>query len=221
MIEGKGINDMPKGWRIDNEWNKIVYRKWAHMIYRCYNEEFHQTKKGECYIGCSVCERWLTLSNFVADFENIDGYDRERFINGELVLDKDIKSGGTNKTYIIEQCKLATHEENTREANRTRDYSNIQGENHPLYGKYLSEETKQKMSENSAKNMKGKLGSEHPNSKKVAQYNKQTLELIKIWDSMMDVQRELGINNGSISKCCKGKLKSAGGFIWKYVEEEF
>lgn len=65
--------------------------------------------------------------------------------------------------------------------------------------------------------MQGKFGSEHPNSKQVAQYDKQTHELIKVWDSVMDVQRELGINQGNVSACCKEKRKSAGGFIWKYV----
>lgn len=39
-----------------------------------------------------------------------------------------------------------------------------------------------------------KLGSEHPNSKQVAQYNKTTNELIKVWSSIIDVQRELGID---------------------------
>lgn len=65
---------------------------------------------------------------------------------------------------------------------------------------------------------KGKFGSENPSSKKVCQYDKKTQELIKIWDSMHDVERELGINHRSISACCQGKRKSAGGFIWKYVE---
>lgn len=120
-VQGHGVNDMPRGWTRENEWNKRVYRKWSRMLYRCYNEEYHKTKCGRRYIGCAVCDRWLTLSNFVEDFELIDGYDRERFLNGELELDKDIKSGGTNKTYIIEQCTLTTHDENTREANRTRD----------------------------------------------------------------------------------------------------
>lgn len=35
----------------------------------------------------------------------------------------------------------------------------------------------------------------------------------------MDVQRELGIAQQSISACCKGNRKSAGGYIWRYVEE--
>lgn len=218
LIQGHGINDMPYGWTVENEWNKRVYRKWERMLYRCYNEEFHKTKNGKCYIGCTVCERWLILSNFVNDVPLIDGYDKEKFLNRELVLDKDIKSGGTNKQYIIEECSLTTQEENTKEAVRTRDNSYLQalqGENHPMYGKHHTEETKQKMSETK----KGKFGSEHNRSKKVAQYDKQTLKLIKIWDSMHNVERELGINNGNISACCKGKRKSAGGYVWKYVEE--
>ena len=204
IVQGHGINDMPYGWTVEDEWNKMVYRKWANMFYRCYNEDFHKTKKGKHYIGCAVCDRWLTLSNFVEDVRIIDGYDEERFINGELELDKDKKNDTDTKGYSMNYCTWLPKPENLSLAHK---------------GKHLSEETKQKMSENSAKNMKGKFGSDNPTSKKVAQYNKKTLELIKIWDSMRDVERELGIPHGNISKCCQGKLKSAGGFIWKCLEE--
>ena len=214
LVQGHGINDMPKGWTVENEWNKRVYSKWVNMIYRCYNEEFHKTKNGERYKDCTVCERWLLLSNFVEDVPLIDGYDRERFLNSELELDKDIKSGGTNKIYVMDECLLTTHDENMKEAIRTRDNTYLQC-------RELSEETKQKMSKNNAKTMEGKFGSENPNSKRVAQHDKQTLELIKLWDSTMDVERELRINNSHISECCRGKRKSAGGFKWRYVEEEF
>lgn len=225
MVEGHGINDMYWGWASENEWNEKVYRKWANMLKRCYNEEYHKTHPK--YIGCTVCERWLILSNFVEDFEKIDGYDREKFLNGELVLDKDIKSGGTNKVYIIEECLLTTPGENSKEAMRTREYHELSEETKQKLseankGKHHSEETKQKMSEaKKGENhpMYGKFGSDNPNSKQVAQYDKQTLELIKVWDSLSDVTRELGIAHQSISACCKGKLKSAGGFVWKYLED--
>ena len=52
-------------------------------------------------------------------------------------------------------------------------------------------------------------------SKPVLQYSKEG-NFIKEWPSMMKVERELGIHNSSISMCCLEKLKSAGGFIWKY-----
>ena len=165
------------------------------------------------------------------DFEFIDGYDRERFLNGELVLDKDIKSrerGEKNNQYIMIECLLTTQKENTREANRTREYHELSEETKQKMseahkGKQHSEEAKQKISEaNKCENnpMHGKFGSDNPKAKKVGQYDKQTLELIKVWNSLIDVTRELGIDNSSISKCCKGKLKSAGGFIWKYYEDE-
>ena len=202
LVQGHGINDMPYGWASENEWNKKVYSKWNHMIYRCYNEEYHKTKKGKNYIGCTVCDRWLTLSNFVEDVPLIDGYDEEKFLNGELELDKDKKNDTDDKSYIMNYCTWLSRPENQSLA---------------FKGKQHSEEAKQKISENNAKTMQGKFGSEHPNAKRVAQYDKQTLELIKIWDSMIDVQRELGIANSYISKCCKGKQKSAGGYIWKYV----
>ena len=209
MVQGHGINDMPWGWASENEWNKMVYQKWVHMLYRCYNEGYHKTKNGKNYIGCTVCERWLTLSNFVDDVPKIDGYDEERFLNGELELDKDKKNDTDDKSYCFNFCTWLPKPENISLVNK---------------GKQLSEETKRKMSKaKQGENhpMYGKFGSEHNSSKKVAQYDKQTNELIKVWDSIMDVERELGIDHSSISRCCKGKQKSAGGFIWKYVEEEF
>lgn len=45
-------------------------------------------------------------------------------------------------------------------------------------------------------------------------------KFIKKWKCVMDVQRELGIDNGSVSKCCKGKLKTAGKYIWRYEIEK-
>lgn len=38
---------------------------------------------------------------------------------------------------------------------------------------------------------------------------------IKTWVSMMECEREIGIKAGSISRCCNGKIKSAGGYTWK------
>ena len=51
--------------------------------------------------------------------------------------------------------------------------------------------------------------------KKVAQYNLQG-NLIKVWNSFMEIERELGYSNSSINSCCKGKRKHVGGYIWKY-----
>lgn len=65
---------------------------------------------------------------------------------------------------------------------------------------------------------KGKIGIECPNSKKINQYDLED-NFIRRWDSMRDVQRELNIYAVSISKCCRGISKTAGGFKWRYADE--
>ena len=53
-------------------------------------------------------------------------------------------------------------------------------------------------------------------SKPILQFTKNG-EFIRKWDSILDVERELGINQSNICQCCKGKLKSAGKFKWQYA----
>lgn len=57
---------------------------------------------------------------------------------------------------------------------------------------------------------------EYSRAIKVGQY---TLEgkLIKIWPSMNEAARQ-GFNVSNIWSCCKGRYKTHGGFIWKYIE---
>ena len=79
----------------------------------------------------------------------------------------------------------------------------LSGENHPQYGKKQSKETIERRSK--------------ANKKSVEQWSKDG-EFIKKWDSAISASRELGIHNSNIGQCCKGKLKTCGGFIWKYAE---
>jgi hypothetical protein len=63
--------------------------------------------------------------------------------------------------------------------------------------------------------MKGNFGKDHNRSKTYLQLDING-NLIKEWYSSYEIQRELGILQQNISKVCKGKRRSAGGFIWKY-----
>jgi len=44
-------------------------------------------------------------------------------------------------------------------------------------------------------------------------------EYLKTWESMTSVQDELGIHRGNVSRCCRGVVKRAGQFIWKFSRE--
>ena len=52
-------------------------------------------------------------------------------------------------------------------------------------------------------------------SKPILQFTKDG-EFIKEWPSMIEAERQIRIAHSSICKCCKGKSKTAGGFIWAY-----
>lgn len=55
-------------------------------------------------------------------------------------------------------------------------------------------------------------------SKKTIQYDLNGI-FIKEWNCVRDIERELKISNESISHCCTGKTKTAGGYKWKYKIE--
>ena len=55
------------------------------------------------------------------------------------------------------------------------------------------------------------------NIKSVSQYSLEG-KFIKTYPSVREAERQTGINNTSISACCNGKRKTAGGFIWIFAE---
>ena len=56
-------------------------------------------------------------------------------------------------------------------------------------------------------------------SKPVGQYTLDG-ELVKIWPSTAEVERQTGFSQGHICKAANGKFKQVYGFIWKYVERK-
>ena len=60
--------------------------------------------------------------------------------------------------------------------------------------------------------MQGKNSSR---SKKV-----RCIEKNVIYEALREAERQLGIPATNISKACKGKIKTAGGYHWEYVEEK-
>lgn len=66
-------------------------------------------------------------------------------------------------------------------------------------------------------NHRGKYG-DSPKAKSVKQYDKNG-NFIREWDSIIRIKNECGYSDGFISSCCKGRYKTAYGYIWKYKEE--
>lgn len=54
------------------------------------------------------------------------------------------------------------------------------------------------------------------NSKPVLQLTLEG-EVVRKWDSTMEVERVLGYKNTNIGACCNGRMKRAYGFMWRYI----
>ena len=118
------------------------------------------------------------------------------------------------------------------------------GSKHYLFGKTLSEETKEKMSLSKmghtvsketrqkignanrghrmsekqkatlSRAMKGKYVGVNHPNAKSVKQYNLSMQLIKTWECISDAARELNIGVTSISNCVQGRSKTAGGFIW-------
>lgn len=101
------------------------------------------------------------------------------------------------------------------------------GENHPLFGTHLSNDTKQKIGQKAKERlanpenhpMYGKTEGNNPRAIAIEQYDKFG-NFIKNWSCAKEAANSLNIDSSGITKCCKGKYKTAGGYIWKYTNND-
>jgi len=96
IVYGVGINDADYVVT-----NCLYYRKWKHMLRRCYSSNFHI--QNPSYIGCTVYEEWKVFSNFKQWMMSQDWEGKE--------LDKDILFPG-NKVYSPDKCVFVDREVN-------------------------------------------------------------------------------------------------------------
>lgn len=54
--------------------------------------------------------------------------------------------------------------------------------------------------------------------KKVVQFSLDG-KLLKIFCSLKEAEEYIGVHHSSITRCCKGIQKTAGGYIWRYADE--
>ena len=107
------------------------------------------------------------------------------------------------------------HTDKTRKK-MSENHANFKGENHPMYNRNHSEKTKKIWSEK----RKGKnLYANNPNAKAVNQYDKN-MNFIKTFYTIKEASESVGVQPQTIHACLRGKLKTAGGYVWKYTSED-
>lgn len=115
----------------------------------------------------------------------------------------------------VDKMKIPVSEETRRKISEARTgivFSEEQKKkiSESMTGMTFSEEHKKKISESMT-------GKHNKPQKPVLQYSKSG-EFIAEYSSIKEAERQTGCNPSHICQCCRGKQKSAGGFIWKYKE---
>lgn len=113
---------------------KSLYRRWRSMLGRCYytrdsSYKFYGLK------GITVDDRWLNFSNYYNDITSLDDFDETKFINGDIVIDKDIKQHGIRqKIYSKDTITLTTNLNNLQ----NRDLHNCGQTTANKFSKYFA-----------------------------------------------------------------------------------
>lgn len=106
-----------------------------------------------------------------------------------------VKTKDETSAKMIDASELSSYLENGWV--RGRLSSSFTGAKNPFYGKHHSEETRKKL------------------SKPIIQL---TLDgkFLREFESIRAAAREMNMHEQNINACCKGKLHTSGGFIWRY-----
>ena len=104
MLYGHGIMDIP------GASNTLQYTRWMSMIQRCYDEG--ALSRDPSYRGVTVCDEWLTFSNFRAWMDTKDWEGK--------CLDKDLKGG---MVYSPETCLFISEDLNKFWVMKHKGYS--------------------------------------------------------------------------------------------------
>ena len=151
-----------------------------------------------------VAEAFIQNPNNYPQVNHKDENPSNNFVNNLEYCDAKYNSNyGTRNERVAEKMKGKHRSEETKikmsEAHK--------GKTTWMKGKHLSDEHKRKISKKLTNGKKSKL---------VLQMDKNTNKVIAEFPSAMEVQRQLGYNQGNISECCNGKRNTAGGYKWRY-----
>lgn len=154
------------------------------------------------------------------------------------------KRFGYNATLGGDGCAGCTPSDESRRKMSANHYD-TRGANNPMFGRNHTPEARQKMSETKkrlfaeraavrpkkprmseverkahlSERMKGTNNPSYGKGFSVAQLSTSG-EVIKIYQTVREAERETGVDHTTISRCCKNKQKTAGGFCWKYKEAD-
>lgn len=172
------------------------------------------------------------MSNLLKGRKHSDEHRRNnsKAQKGHIPHNKGKKASNEAKKKMSESSKGKKHSDETKKKISKYMTGRRVGENHPMFGKQaynkgikMSDDQKKKLSESKKgqipynKGLKMSDKQKIKLSKPVLQYDKQG-NFIAEYYGITEAEIQTNIRKSDICGCCKGKLKSAGGYIWKYKD---
>lgn len=146
---------------------------------------------------------WIKQYNATQTGYNISKGGQDRSYNGRKVNLYDLQGNYVKSYGSIKECAEALS------VSYGTVYQVIQGKRKSCKNYQIKYADKTKKIEKYQNNQGGKIP--------INQYTKDGY-FIKTWESATAAARALNLDASTITKCVKGKLKTHGGFAWKYKE---
>lgn len=112
-----------------------------------------------------------------------------------------------------EEFKQKHREYRPSEETKRRTSKSLMGSGHTKNRHPLSEEIKQKYRDMYS-------GNNSIRARSVVMIDPKTNEILKVFGSLSSAQKETGITYTNISAVCRGEYNLAGGYKWKYLDNE-
>ena len=192
---------------------KRIYNIYRGIKNRCFNKnDYHYKWYGEK--GITICDEWLN------NYKSFEIWSLENGYQDNLSIDRIDNNGN----YEPSNCRWVSHKIQCNNR-KTNHLLTINGETKTITEWAEKNRIDRKVIERRIK--KGITGEDllkQPAYKKdLRKIMQLTLDNkpIKIWNSLKEINDELGLNKTNISKVCKKEKNhnTCGGYKWKYINE--
>lgn len=187
------------------------------------NEEWQHIPKFNGYYSASTLGRIRSNHRVIIRNDNIKTTIKERILkqtsNGTGYLVVYLCLNATTTTYLVHRAVADSFLENPLNKKTINHINGIKTDNRLANIERATQSENLKHAYRTGLReppMKGAFGILNGNSKRVSQYSIRCGILLNTFDCQHSAARHTGVDNSSISKSCRGVLKSAGGYIWKF-----
>jgi hypothetical protein len=182
----------------------------SYVVYR------HNSPSGKVYIGItsvSPYSRWRKGHGYIHGFCKLFSAAIKKYgwdnIKHEILLENQSESAAIYaEKYLIKWYKIHGISYNITDGGHLG--GSLVGRNHPMYGRHEEHP------------MYGRKGKDNPKSIKVYQYTRDGV-FVKAWDGISEAARSFNNEHAaatSIVQCCRYKMPSYGGYMWRYFYKE-